>query len=137
MQAEAVVCRRHIDKAQLHAVDPVPMVHAQRASGMQALAATSRKSSAQRLAAGAERDRADARAVSGAKPHTHMRLSGILGIDEGVGGQHDDRLWITGAERTGTGNHRQHVAVGSRGSDGAIDQERIVLPCRLHRGGKS
>src|SRR5215469_9540847 len=133
MNAEARVSRRDINQPQLHPFDPVPAVEAQRAGGVHGSPAALPERDPELLSGGAKRDGVDDRAVAGAQPRAHVRLPYLLGIDEGMGRQRNDRFGIARAERTRARDRRHDVVVGGTGGECPIDQQRILAPRSLDR----
>src|SRR5262249_59276787 len=108
-----------------------PAVAAQRAGGVHGSPATLPERDPELLSGGAKRDSVDDRAIAGAQARTHVRLPHLLGIDEGMGRQRDDRFGIARTERTRARDRRQDVVIGGSGGERPPDQPPIPARRRL------
>src|SRR6266550_7220208 len=131
---QAPVSRCHIDEPQLHPLDAVPAVEAQGAGRMHALPTRLLKRASKLLSGGAKSNGVENRAVAGAQSHTHMRLSYLVGIDQGMRRKCNDRLGVARAERACARDRRHDLVGRGRGSNCPVDQQRIFPPCSLDGG---
>src|SRR5215475_10071508 len=125
---QAPISRCHIDEPQLRPLDAVPAVEAQCAGRMHALPARLRKRAPKLLSDGAKSDGVEDRAVAGAQSHPHMRLSHLVGIDQGVRRKRNDRLGVARAEGPCAGDRRHDLVGRGRGGNRSVDQQHIFSP---------
>src|SRR4051812_24168203 len=125
-----------VEHAQLHPLDALVAVDREGAGDMQDLAAMRKQGIAELLADRAERDGVHHGAVAGLEAQLQMRLPDLVGIDQLMRRQRDDRLGIAAAERAGAVERRNQFGRGGPRADRAVDQQLVDVPRLGYIGGE-